>query len=129
MATQADISKVIARLSAAFPNWNLSKYTMQVYFEDLQDIPADELEEAARACRMQDGRSFAPTIGELREAWQIYREQRATKHSNKQLTGPEPVYVPMPQYCIDELDAFFKAKGHRSKYREFYQHVSEASRK
>ena len=125
MATQAEVSKVIERLSAAFPNWNVSKYTMQVYFEDLRNIPSDELEEAARACRMQDGRSFAPTIGELRGAWQIYREQRATKHNHKQLTGPAPVYVPMPQKCIDELDAFFKKKGHKSKYRDVFRAEAE----
>lgn len=90
---------------------------MQVYFEDLKDIPEDELEEAAKACRMQDGRAFAPTIGEIREAWQIYREGRATSHSFKMLNGPKPVYVPMPQECRDELTAFFAKKGMKTKYR------------
>ena len=93
MATQADVSKVLARLSAAFPNWNVNKYTMQVYFEDLQDIPADELEEAARACRMETGRAFAPTIGELRGKWLEYHD--GIYHA------PRPE-LPMPEMTEEE---------------------------
>lgn len=65
---------MIARLSAAFPNWNVNKYTVQVYFEDLQDIPDGELEDAARACRMESGRAFAPSIGEIRGKWLEYND-------------------------------------------------------
>lgn len=129
MTTQQTVGLIMARVAAAFPNSKPDKMTMQIYFELLGDIPADELKIAVDNCISEDGRVFPPTIGELREAWQIYREGRATGHSFKMLDGPKPVYVPMPQECIDELDAFFKARGIKSKYRDFYNHVSEASRK
>lgn len=68
MANVMDIAKMTAMLSAAFPNWNLNEYTNEVYFEDLKDIPSDELLLAAQHCRSQAGRAFAPSTGEIRGA-------------------------------------------------------------
>jgi hypothetical protein len=102
MATLQIVSKMIARMSAAFPNWNVNQYTIQVYFEDLQDIPDNELEEAARACRMESGRAFAPSIGEIRGKWLefhdgIYRTPR-----------PE---LPMPEMTEEERLFFYGGKN------------------
>lgn len=68
MADHKDIAKLVALLSAAYPNWNLSEYTIEVYYLDLRDIPADELMIAAQHCRSEAGRKFAPSVGELRGA-------------------------------------------------------------
>lgn len=68
MADRADIARMVAMLQAAFPNWKLNEYTLEVYYMDLRDIPADELHAAAQACRTQAGRAFAPSTGELRGA-------------------------------------------------------------
>lgn len=110
MANPQDISRVIARLSAAFPNWNVNEYTIQVYCEDLRDIPADELEEAARACRKEPGRAFAPTIGELRAAWMEYRENRPVRALPQLSEGPPPVYVPIPDHVRERLGKLVKSK-------------------
>lgn len=66
MASKKDVAGVVLSLSAAFPNWKPNEYTVEVYFQDLQDIPPDELVAAAQACRSQAGRQFAPSTGELR---------------------------------------------------------------
>ncbi len=68
MANKIDIARVVAELAAAYPNWNASEYTAEVYYQDLKDIPADELMIAARHCRSEAGRKFAPSVGELRGA-------------------------------------------------------------
>lgn len=68
MANKKTIAGLVMSLSAAFPNWKTNAYTVEVYFQDLQDIPDDELMIAAQACRSQAGRQFAPSTGELRGA-------------------------------------------------------------
>lgn len=68
MASRVDVSKVVAVLSAAYPNWAVSEYTAEVYYEDLKDIPTEELSAAAQHCRTEIGRKFAPSVGELRGA-------------------------------------------------------------
>jgi len=68
MADTQDIAELVAKLSAAYPNWKPTKYTVEVYYTDLRDIPADELQAAAQHCRSEAGRAFAPSVGELRGA-------------------------------------------------------------
>lgn len=68
MATKHEIEIIIAKLSAAFPNWKVTAYTVQVYLEDLQDIDSDTLEAAVKMCRTEAGRAFAPSTGEIRGA-------------------------------------------------------------
>ena len=68
MATEKDIAGIVAQLSAAYPNWNVSPYTVEIYYQDLKDIPTDELMMAAQNCRSEAGRKFAPSVGELRGA-------------------------------------------------------------
>jgi len=68
MASEKDIAMLVTKLSAAFPNWKPNEYTTEVYYQDLRDIPADELEAAAQYCRAQTGRQFAPSTGEIRGA-------------------------------------------------------------
>jgi hypothetical protein len=68
MATEKDVAEVVAMLSAAFPNWSVNAYTVEVYYQDLKDIPANELMIAQQYCRSEAGRKFAPSTGELRGA-------------------------------------------------------------
>lgn len=65
MATQKDIAKLIAVLSAAFPNWSANEFTAEVYYQDLKEYPSDLLESAATMCRTEPGRKFAPSVGEI----------------------------------------------------------------
>lgn len=68
MATKHEIEIMIAKLSAAFPNWKVTAYTVQVYLEDLSDIDSETLEAAVKMCRTEPGRAFAPSTGEIRGA-------------------------------------------------------------
>lgn len=68
MATRPEIELMIAKLSAAFPNWKVTAYTIQVYLEDLQDIDSETLDAAVKFCRTEPGRAFAPSTGEIRGA-------------------------------------------------------------
>ena len=88
MADFMEVSEVVAKIGAAFPNWKPDKFTVQVYFDDLRDL--DRV--AANKCRTENGRKFAPSTGELRgavadirrtssgvlssyEAWQVVNRQ------------------------------------------------------
>lgn len=68
MSEPRDIAQVIGMLSAAFPNFKPSEMTPEVYYQTLQDIPADELKAAVLHCVSEAGRAFAPSIGEIRGA-------------------------------------------------------------
>lgn len=68
MATEKEIQTIVAKLSAAFPNWKTNAFTIAVYVEDLSDIDSETLNAAARMCRTEPGRAFAPSTGEIRGA-------------------------------------------------------------
>ena len=68
MADHKTIARIVAEISAAYPNWNVTEYTIEVYYQDLKDIPDDELMVAAQHCRTENGRRFAPSVGEIRGA-------------------------------------------------------------
>ncbi|MCR4314341.1 MAG: replicative helicase loader/inhibitor [Candidatus Uhrbacteria bacterium] len=75
MASQIDVAKIVAMLSAAYPNWSANEYTTQVYYDDLKDIETSLLITASNRCRTESGRKFAPSVGEIRGmAGQIKRE-------------------------------------------------------
>lgn len=70
MANLQDIVELTAKLSAAYPNWNITEFTNDIYFDDLKDIDRHELMLAAQHCRSSVTRDtrFAPSTGELRSA-------------------------------------------------------------
>lgn len=68
MANEEDIAQIVGVISAAYPNFNVSPQTIEVYYQTLNDIPADELKAAALHCIAETGRRFAPSVGELRGA-------------------------------------------------------------
>lgn len=77
MATSKDIARIIAELSAAYPNWKSNEYTAEIYFQDLKDVDSDLLLLAARYCRtnMSRDQRFAPSAGEIRQtAGEIKRQ-------------------------------------------------------
>lgn len=77
MADFMEVSEAVAKIGATFPNWKPDKFTVQVYFEDLRDLPADLLKVAADKCRTESGRKFAPSTGEIRGAAGEIRAQLA----------------------------------------------------
>ena len=68
MSTPDDIQQIINMFLAAFPNYKPTPMTPEIYFQTLQDIPSDELKAAVLHCLTEDGRAFAPSIGEIRGA-------------------------------------------------------------
>jgi hypothetical protein len=84
MATEKDIAGIVAMLSAAYPNWNVTEYTLEIYYQDLKDIPSEELKIAAQHCRSEAGRKFAPSVGELRGAVADLRKYTANIPSSYQ---------------------------------------------
>lgn len=70
MSDQKDIAKVIAIMSAAYPAWQVNEYTIEVYYQDLRDLPSDLLFAAAAKARTNSNRNmaFAPSTGEIRQA-------------------------------------------------------------
>lgn len=68
MASMEAIIEICVKLSAAYPNWNVSEYTYEVYYQDLLDLTDEEARVAAQHCRAENGRKFAPSTGEIRGA-------------------------------------------------------------
>ena len=68
MSDITDIAQIVGIISAAYPNWNVTEYTNEVYYQTLHDIPADELKVAVLHCISENGRKFAPSVGEIRGA-------------------------------------------------------------
>ena len=95
MATAKDISKLIAKLSAAYPNFTPNEFTTEIYFEDLQDLPTDLLMVAFQHCRtntLRDQR-FAPSAGEIRQAAADIKRQSQKVPSGIEAWG-ELLHVP-----------------------------------
>lgn len=68
MADMVEIAEIISVISAAYPNFNPTEYTAEVYYRTLKDLPGDELKAATLHCIAESGRKFAPSVGELRGA-------------------------------------------------------------
>ncbi|MFA6213467.1 MAG: replicative helicase loader/inhibitor [Candidatus Obscuribacterales bacterium] len=66
MSNQIEVSQVVAMLGAAYPNFLATKETVSVYYELLKDLPADLLKAASLKCCAENGRKFAPSVGEIR---------------------------------------------------------------
>lgn len=108
MANAKDIGKLIAKLSAAYPNFTPNEYTYEIYLEDLQDIDSDLLTAAAQHCRTSTNRDqrFAPSAGEIRQAVGDIKRQVQGVPSALDAWG-ELLHVPVDEYVsrvTDELD-------------------------
>lgn len=70
MSDEKDIAKIVTMLSAAYPNWKTTAFTVEVYYQDLRDLPADLLAAACAKARTNTERNlaFAPSTGEIRAA-------------------------------------------------------------
>ena len=66
MASERDVAEIVAIISAAYPNFNPTKHTVEVYYQTLKDIPTDLLRSATLQAISENGRKFAPSVGELR---------------------------------------------------------------
>ncbi len=64
--TRSEWLKIAAVLQARWPNVPLKNATLEVWFEDLQDLDAAQVS-AAVAALGRDGREFAPNSGVIRE--------------------------------------------------------------
>lgn len=84
MANPIEVAEVVALISSAYPNFNATKETVGVYYETLQDLPVDLLRAAVLQCVAEDGRKFAPSIGEIRGAATEIRKTMAGVPSSYQ---------------------------------------------
>lgn len=66
MATPRDIAELVAVISAAYPNFNPTEATNEIYYQTLKDLPADLLKAATMQAIAEAGRKFAPSVGEIR---------------------------------------------------------------
>lgn len=66
MADIEDVAQIVAVVSAAYPNFNPSENTVEVYYQTLKDIDADLLKAATLQAVSEPGRKFAPSVGEIR---------------------------------------------------------------
>lgn len=74
MATFETITRVLAVISAAYPNFDLKPETVRVYLKLLADLPDELLEEASLAHIAQS--HYFPTVAELRTAVLAVLEKR-----------------------------------------------------
>jgi len=99
MAEKLEIAQIVATIGAAYPNFNFSEMTVEVYFQTLKDLPNDMLKMATLQAISEPGRKFAPSVGEIRgsvseimrrasetpssyEAWEeVLKEIRRVGHS------------------------------------------------
>ena len=105
MASKADVGKLVSMLSAAYPNWNPTEYTVEIYYQDLQDIPSDVLDLACRHCRTSVNRnqSFAPSAGEIRQAAADIKRQAQKVPSGIEAWG-ELLHVPATEQYKRVMD-------------------------
>lgn len=73
MSSTTDIAKVVSIIAAAYPSFSTSKQTVEIYYRLLQDLNAEEVQAATWYCCAEDGRKFAPSVGEIRGAAKILR--------------------------------------------------------
>jgi len=66
MSTLEDIAQIVSVISAAYPNFNPTEQTVEVYHQTLKDIPTDILKAATLQAISEAGRKFAPSVGEIR---------------------------------------------------------------
>jgi len=66
MSTLEDVAQIVAVISAAYPNFSPSEYTVEIYYNMLRDIPTDLLKASVLQAVSEPGRKFAPSVGEIR---------------------------------------------------------------
>lgn len=64
MSTKAEVTKVMAVMSLAYPAREIQEGAIEVYFQILQDVPANVLDTAAKALIATN--TFYPSAAELR---------------------------------------------------------------
>lgn len=143
MATKHEVEIIIAKLSAAFPNWKVTAYTVQVYLEDLQDIDSETLDAAVRMCRTEPGRAFAPSTGEIRgavgklrgmatnlpssyEAWQEFRRFVVSSNYSPEWSHPlverTAKLIGMREYGHSDVD---DEPSWRARFIQCYEQLQE----
>lgn len=83
MADRKEILTVIATLAAAYPHLNLTDATIDVYCDNLDDLPAGELMDSAREY-IRRGSKFFPTIFELREPYEKRLKQEKQERDRRE---------------------------------------------
>lgn len=82
MATRKEIGAMMAILTAAYPALAISRQTMEVYSQELADVPPEFLINAARE-HVRRSKWF-PTIAELREEYDAYSQKQARDAKERQ---------------------------------------------
>lgn len=143
MAEKMDVAQVVAMLTAAYPNFNISEITIDVYYETLKDIPADMLKAAAMQAISEPGRKFAPSVGEIRgavveimrkaegtpgsyEAWQeVVEQMRMTGHTGKPIFSHPLILRTVRVFGWRELCLSENPVADRARFVEAFEQLSK----
>ena len=87
MASKKDTAEVVAVISAAYPNFNATEYTVEIYYQTLKDLSAELLKAATLQAVSEPGRKFAPSVGEIRGTILEIRKMQAGVPSSFQAWG------------------------------------------
>ena len=142
MAEQREVAQIVAMIAAAYPNFNLSEMTVEVYFQILKDIPTDMLKAATMQAISEPGRKFAPSVGEIRgavaeivrtasgvpssyEAWKEVLDQvRKTGHVGKPVFSHPLVHKAVQVFGWRELCLSENVVSDRARFIEAYEQLS-----
>ena len=91
MITKDNIKEEIKYLMIAFPNYNPtitgSPNVIDVFMDILGDCEAEVLHKAVKSCIRDNGRVFAPSVGEILERIRMY----VIEEKGKFVPTPEPL--------------------------------------
>lgn len=142
MTEQKEIAKIVMMIAAAYPNFNLSEMTVEVYFQVLKDVPADLLKAATMQAISEPGRKFAPSVGEIRgsvaeiirrssgmpssyEAWQeVLYQARKTGHAGKPDFSHPMVHKVVQIFGWRELCLSENSVADRARFIDAYEQIS-----
>lgn len=142
MAEQREVAQIVAMIAAAYPNFNLSEMTVEVYFQTLKDIPTEMLKAATMQAISEPGRKFAPSVGEIRgtvaeivrrssgvpssyEAWkEVLDQARITGHSGKPVFSHPLVSKIVQVFGWRQLCLSENQVADRARFIEAYEQLS-----
>lgn len=116
-----DLIAVLERLIQAFPDKRISQSSLQVYVDELADIPPMLLERAVR--RHIRTSAFFPRVSELRQA----AEQIISKYPYIPGLSPHESYLTLEAHLLED-DYFHHAEFNLAKWEKLAELLDQADR-
>lgn len=144
--TRSEWFKIVAVLQARWPNQQIATESAEVWFEDLNEFPAEQVSAAASAL-YRDGREFAPNGAQIRsklieltadnDGWSLaygLAVEAATRHGGAEyggltwLTEQDPLAASAAQvygwrdFCLSDAPDTTR----RAQFRDIYNEIKGA---